>query len=219
MVTASLDVHQWMRRLSRAHTLGLYQGWWFSNIHKYINVDTFVVFWFIPLSVVFDLDTAHLAWLIISAFPVFSVGLAEDLGYPMSPKSRLLASAASGLLVLFGFKVWVAMIGIPGVDVLLSFAPFAILFTIFATVGVVNAFNLIDGLNGLSGYVAISVSLSLSLIAVKVNDNQTVIFLALLISAVLGFMALNFPLGRFFLGMPVPISWSSTCLVCYFTYQ
>ena len=105
----------------------------------------------------------------------------------MSPKSRLLASAASGLLVLFGFKVWVAMIGIPGVDVLLSFAPFAIPFTIFATVGVVNAFNLIDGLNGLSGYVAISVSLSLSLIAVKVNDNQTVIFLALLISAVLGF--------------------------------
>ena len=169
----------------------------------YISILTLIPllsFGFIPLSVVFDLDTAHLAWLIISAFPVFSVGLAEDLGYPMSPKSRLLASAASGLLALFGFKVWVAMIGIPGVDVLLSFAPFAILFTIFATVGVVNAFNLIDGLNGLSGYVAISVSLSLSLIAVKVNDNQTVIFLALLISAVLGFMALNFPLGKIFLG-------------------
>ena len=103
------------------------------------------------------------------------------------------------LSVLFGFKAWVAMTGIPGVDALLSFAPFAILFTIFATVGVVNAFNLIDGLNGLSGYVAISVSLSLSLIAVKVNDNQTVIFLALLISAVLGFMALNFPMGKIFL--------------------
>ena len=47
------------------------------------------------------------------------------------------------------FKVWISRLGIYGVDILFMFAPFAILFTIFATVGVVNAFNLIDGLNGL----------------------------------------------------------------------
>ena len=55
-------------------------------------------FGFIPLSVVFDLDAEQLTLLILSAVPVFSVGLAEDLGYDMSPKARLVASAASGLV-------------------------------------------------------------------------------------------------------------------------
>lgn len=41
-------------------------------------------------------------------------------------------------------------LGIQGIHMLLMFAPVGILFTIFATVGVVNAFKLIDGLNGLS---------------------------------------------------------------------
>ena len=83
---------------------------------------------------------------------------------------------------------------------MLFFAPFAIFFTIFATVGVVNAFNLIDGLNGLSSYVSISVATSLSIIAFQVGQLQFTIFLALLSAAVLGFFVLNFPLGKIFLG-------------------
>ena len=64
----------------------------------------------------------------------------------------------------------------------------------------VNAFNLIDGLNGLSSYVTISVALSLSIIAFDVGNTQISIFLVLFVSAVLGFMVLNFPVGRIFLG-------------------
>lgn len=157
-------------------------------------------FGFIPLSVVFDLDAQQLTLLILSAAPVFSVGMAEDLGYSMSPKSRLIASAASSLFAILLFKVWLSKLGVPGVDQLLIFAPFGILFTIFATVGVVNAFNLIDGLNGLSSYVTISVAFSLSIIAFQAENTQIPIFLVLLIAAVLGFMTLNFPMGKIFLG-------------------
>ena len=81
----------------------------------------------------------------------------------MSPKARLIASATSSLVVIILFKVWLSKLGVPGVDELLMFAPFGILFTIFSTVGVVNAFNLIDGLNGLSSYVTVSVAFSLSI--------------------------------------------------------
>ena len=157
-------------------------------------------FGFIPLSVVFDLDAEQLTLLILSAVPVFSVGLAEDLGYEMSPRARLVASAVSSLVTILLFKVWLDSLGIPGVDTLLLFAPVGILFTIFATVGVVNAFNLIDGLNGLSSYVSISIAASLSIIAFQVNSLQFAIFLALLISAILGFLTLNFPFGKIFLG-------------------
>ena len=157
-------------------------------------------FGFIPLSVVFDLDAEQLTLLILSAAPVFSVGLAEDLGYDMSPTARLIASAASSMVAILLFKVWLSKLGIPGVDTLLIFVPFGILFTIFATVGVVNAFNLIDGLNGLSSYVTISVAISLSIIAFQSGNTQVSTFLILVVAAVLGFMVLNFPMGKIFLG-------------------
>ena len=157
-------------------------------------------FGFIPLSVVFDLDAEQLTLLILSAAPVFAVGLAEDFGYGMSPRARLIGSAISSLVAILLFNIWLSKLGIPGVDTLLIFVPFAILFTIFATVGVVNAFNLIDGLNGLSSYVTVSVAFSISIIAFQAGNIQISIFLILFVAAVLGFMALNFPLGKIFLG-------------------
>ena len=157
-------------------------------------------FGFIPLSVVFNLNVGQITWLILSALPVFSVGLAEDIGYAMSSKTRLIASAISSLAIILFFKVWLTRLGIPGFDMLLLFMPFAILFTIFATVGVVNAFNLIDGLNGLSSFITISVAFSLSIIAFNAANTQIAIFLVLIISSVLGFMILNFPMGKIFLG-------------------
>ncbi len=157
-------------------------------------------FGFIPLSVVFDLNANEITLLILSAIPVFIVGLAEDLGYPMTPRARLIGSAISSCLALLIFRAWLSSLGIPGLDTLLTFAPFSILFTVFATVGVVNAFNLIDGLNGLSSYVSISSAISISMIAFQVSDVQTTLFSVLLIAAVLGFMILNFPFGKIFLG-------------------
>ena len=96
-----------------------------------------------------------------------------------------------------------------------------ILFTIFATVGVVNAFNLIDGLNGLSSYVTISISFSLSVIAFQVGNLHITLFLVLLIASVLGFMVLNFPLGKIFLGdggayaLGHLLVWSAILLINY----
>ena len=157
-------------------------------------------FGFIPLSVVFDLDAEQLTLLILSAAPVFSIGLAEDLGYNLSSRARLFASAVSSFVAILLFSTWLDSLGIPGVDTLLMFVPFGILFTIFATVGVVNAFNLVDGLNGLSSYITVSVAVSLSIIAFQAGNTQASLFLVLLVAAVTGFMVLNFPIGRIFLG-------------------
>ena len=115
-------------------------------------------FGFIPLSIVFDLNAEQLTLLILSAAPVFVAGLAEDFGYSVSPKFRLIASAASSLIAILLFKVWLDSLGIPGVDTLLMFAPL-VFYSQFLLRWRVNAFNLIDGLNGLSSYVTISVAL------------------------------------------------------------
>ncbi len=155
---------------------------------------------FVPISLVFDFKTGEIVLLILTAAPVFFVGIMEDFGYPMTPIKRLTASIMSGILALILFEVWLTKIGIPGIDYLLYFAPVGILFTIFATVGVVNAFNLIDGLNGLSSYISISTAIALSIVAFKIDNTQITIFLVLLTAPVFGFLVVNFPFGKIFLG-------------------
>ena len=58
-------------------------------------------------------------------------------------------AALSALLAVAVFGVWVDRVGVPVADWALGFAPVGIAFTVFAVVGVTNAFNLIDGINGL----------------------------------------------------------------------
>ena len=72
-------------------------------------------FGFIPLTVFFDINAEELTWLILSAAPVFIMGLAEDLGYYTSPRARLVASAV-GLVAIILFKVWLSNLGVPILD-------------------------------------------------------------------------------------------------------
>ena len=169
----------------------------FLSILGFLPLSNFGI---IPIALVFELNTTELTWLVFSCSPVFIIGLAEDLGFPMSSKKRLFSSVISGVIVIFIFGVWVDYVGIPGLDYLLSFVPIALVFTLFSTAGVVNSFNLIDGLNGLSSYVAVSTAIALSVIAFEVNHFQILLFLIIISSSVFGFMLLNFPMGKIFLG-------------------
>ena len=147
-----------------------------------------------------DFDVGSFYFLMVSAFPIFFVGLAEDLGYLMSPFKRFLASITSGVLVVWYFGVWVHGIGISIIDDLLAFGLVGLAFTLFATSGVVNAFNLIDGLNGLASFTGISVAIALSYVAFQVNQVEMLRFLFVFSACILGFLLLNFPAGIIFLG-------------------
>ena len=149
----------------------------------------------VPLSFYFSLIEQNLIWLTFSAKPIFAAGFLEDLGYHVSPRKRLAAAFISSILVILIFDVWVTR-QISHFDNLFNFAPLGILFTAFAAA--VFAFNLIDGLNGFSSYVTISIALSL--IAVEGNQRDISVYFWLLISIVLGFLILNFPNGKIFLG-------------------
>ena len=172
-------------------------------------------FGFIPLSVVFGLDAEQLTLLILSAAPVFSVGLAEDLGYDMSPE-RTNRIRSLSLVAILLFKVWLSKLSIPGVDMLLMFVPVGVLFTIFATVGVINAFNLIDGLNGLSSYVTISVVFSLSIISFQAGNTRSQ-FSSVNCCLSTQVYGLNFPIAGFFRRRwclrTRPLVWSAIILI------
>ena len=151
-------------------------------------------------SVSADTSASILMNLIIAGAPLFIIGLLEDFGIHMSPKKRMGAIALSVMSAIYIFDISITHVGVPGLDMLLSIHVFAVLFTIFAVSGVVNAFNLIDGINGLASFTAATVALSLSLISIGLGhaDLQHVSILVMLTSA--GFFAVNYPFGRLFLG-------------------
>lgn len=132
--------------------------------------------------------------------PVFIAGLAEDLGVEVSPRRRLMGAALSSLMAVILLQTWVSHADVPGLDTLLAFTPFAILFTIFATTGVCNAFNLIDGINGLSAGTGVVVALGLAAIADASGQPQLASISFVLIAALMGFLVFNFPWGKIFLG-------------------
>jgi len=138
--------------------------------------------------------------MLLSLGPVFLVGMAEDFGYDMRPRYRLLAAALSSGVAIAVFGTWVARSDIPGLDLVFDIAPIAILFTIFATAGVSNAFNLIDGMNGLSSGIAIMTALGLGAVALNLGDGDLAYFTFAMVAALAGFLAFNFPFGKVFLG-------------------
>ena len=160
--------------------------------------------------------------LLVSATPVFVVGLAEDFGFLASPRRRLLAATVSGGVFIALIGQWVRHTGIPGLDIALHWSPFAVAFSLFLAVGISHAFNLIDGLNGLAGFTALAAALALAKIAHQsgLTEHRDILFT--IAAAVLGFLIFNFPFGKIFLGdagayvighllfwMSVSISWNA----------
>ncbi len=153
-----------------------------------------------PLAEYFKYDISVLFPFLISLIPMILVGTSEDLGFAMAPRRRLLAISVSSMFVMAFYSSWASRAGIPYVDDLLAVAPAGIALTLFITVGVTNAFNLIDGLNGLTAFTAMTIAISLSISAYIVGQIDICILSLTIIPIILGFFILNFPFGKIFLG-------------------
>lgn len=141
-----------------------------------------------------------LATILLAGLPALMAGLLEDITKRIGVRARLAATLGSGLLACGLSGVALTRLDVPGLDTLLAFAPFALVFTAFAVGGVSNAINIIDGFHGLaSGTVAIAL-LALAAIAAQVGDGALALVALLLAAAIMGFWLVNFPWGKLFLG-------------------
>jgi UDP-N-acetylmuramyl pentapeptide phosphotransferase/UDP-N-acetylglucosamine-1-phosphate transferase len=138
--------------------------------------------------------------LLLCAIPTFAIGLTEDLTKKISIRQRLLFTAISAVCVIYLLEIQVTSLGIPFVDFLFAIPFFGIIFTIIAISGLANAYNIIDGFNGLSSMVGIITLFAIAYIGYLLGDT-TIIFLSLVMaSAILGFFIWNYPQGLIFLG-------------------
>ena len=138
--------------------------------------------------------------LLFCALPVFGIGIAEDLTKKVSIRMRLFIIAFSALLTNLFLNVQISYLDIPMVDYLFVLPAVGVMFTIFAITGLANAYNIIDGFNGLSSMVGIIALLGLSYIGIKFNDPMIFSLSLIMASAILGFFIWNYPRGLIFLG-------------------
>ena len=138
--------------------------------------------------------------LIFASCPIFLVGTLEDLTKRVSVKARLVASIISALLaswlsgaIIDGLDIW-------GFDALLTIIPFAILVTAFVVAGGTNAINIIDGFNGIAATVVIIMLAALGFLAWQCGDGLVTQLALLIGGAAFGFLIVNYPTGRLFLG-------------------
>ena len=138
--------------------------------------------------------------LLICAIPTFAIGLTEDLTKKISVRQRLFFTAASAACFIYALGPQITLLDIPFFDLLFTIPFFGTLLTVFAITGLANAYNIIDGFNGLSSMVGIITLLALAYVAYLLGD-ITIIFLSLIMAgAILGFFIWNYPQGLIFLG-------------------
>jgi UDP-GlcNAc:undecaprenyl-phosphate GlcNAc-1-phosphate transferase len=128
--------------------------------------------------------------LLVAAGTMLLLGLVDD-AITLSPRVKLAAQAAAALgLAPFGFRLELFDLGpVPGTLVTLAWI-----------VGITNAFNLLDHMDGLSGGVAAICAAALLWTAEQTGQAALAAALAALGGALLGFLPWNFPKARLFLG-------------------
>ena len=139
-------------------------------------------------------------WLLVM-LPAVLGGVIEDMTQRLSVRYRLALTAASGLLAVIWLGLTVSYTAIPGLDTLITMAPWiggAI--ALLAIAGLPHAFNIIDGYNGLAGMVAVIVCLALAHVALQVEDRALAAVLVSTAAATCGFLVWNYPRGMIFSG-------------------
>ena len=127
--------------------------------------------------------------LVLASTLAFLVGLVDDFVH-LRPRTKLLGQLlASGVLLGSGIGVWLT--GIYAVDAALS---------LFWFVGLTNALNLLDNMDGLAGGVAAIASAYLTLIFYLSGEMGLVVLGLGFTASLVGFLAHNYPPARIFMG-------------------
>ena len=155
------------------------------------------LFWYLP-------DDAFSQALLAGGGLLFLAGLADDRRH-LSPWVRFVVQVVACLFMVYWGVVHLEDFGSLFTSGVVELGPLYIPITVFAALGVINAFNMIDGMDGLAGGLFMVSAAGLALYAGFSGVVQLHWILVAALSTVLGFLLLNArfpwnPRARVFLG-------------------
>ena len=156
------------------------------------------------LSAVLDAPV-EMAGAIAAAVLMFGVGFADDARGLTAP-AKLAGMAAAGA-VLYASGVSIEVFRVPFWDLVLLSADLSFLITVLWAVGMANAINLIDGLDGLAAGIVAIASCTFLLYALRLADegvidagNPGAVWAAIALGVCVGFLPHNLYPARVFMG-------------------
>lgn len=138
--------------------------------------------------------------LIVASLLAFAGGLAEDLTKKVRASVRLVLAMLAGGVGFYLLDGAITRIDIIGLDWLLQFGAFSLIFTMFAVGGAANAVNIIDGYNGLAAFVSATIFAGFAYVSFYLGDRLLLVSSVAMLGAIGGFFVWNYPKGLIFLG-------------------
>jgi UDP-GlcNAc:undecaprenyl-phosphate/decaprenyl-phosphate GlcNAc-1-phosphate transferase len=137
--------------------------------------------------------------IMIGSAIVVITGILDDM-FELSAKIKFLAQIVAAAVVIFYGGVQVEFINLPFSDGQLEFGFLSIPITFLWIVGITNAINLIDGLDGLAAGVSSIALITISVMAILIPNPFVVVMGAILLASTLGFLIFNFYPAKIFMG-------------------
>ncbi len=151
---------------------------------------------------IFGRGTTEMISILIASFLIIMVGLIDDIK-PISAKYQLLGQIVAALIIILYGKITIDEVTILGAHMVFP-VPLNYLITLIFMVGIINAIDLSDGMDGLSSGISIIYFLTIIIIAAvvgggKLGNIDTTIAI-LMIGSLLGFLVYNFPPAKLYIG-------------------
>ena len=142
----------------------------------------------------------HLLYgLLAGLIVIMTIGLIDDL-YHLEPWIKFIAEILASLLFIMISGFSIKSFGSLFTADVLTTGRFHIPVTVFCMIGVMNAWNMIDGLDGLAAGVSIIAAVFVAYLAWQCQVNEVVIILLALIGSVAGFLFFNKHPARIYMG-------------------
>jgi UDP-GlcNAc:undecaprenyl-phosphate/decaprenyl-phosphate GlcNAc-1-phosphate transferase len=185
-----LERHLHKRPLPRMGGVAIFLAFLLS-----IGIAGLVSWWNPRLS--FGFSSKAMLTILVPGFLIFLLGLYDDL-HPVGPYFKVLVQVLAGAVLFAG---GLRILDLPVLFSGYHFSWFVSLpLTILWVLGITNAFNLIDGLDGLAAGSALFSTLVVFVVALSSHSSFVSVMTLVLAGAVLGFLRYNFNPATIFLG-------------------
>jgi UDP-GlcNAc:undecaprenyl-phosphate GlcNAc-1-phosphate transferase len=140
-------------------------------------------------------EAAALSAIAAGSVLIVAVGLVDDI-LGMGPGQKFLLQLVATVLT----GVWLALLGVR-LDLFLGWPPLSMIaLTVTWIVGITNAFNFLDNMNGLCAGLGAIAAASLAWLNLQSGETAATLMCAALAGACFGFLPFNWPSARAFLG-------------------
>ena len=189
-----------IQKLNLKKYFSQYQG--IQKIHDGEILRIGSLFLFLPLIIIYlindEFKSMSFNLIIICSSIIIFLTILEDIKYFLSPKLRL-------VILFFVSTIYVFFAELPNIEISTIFIDrqnIIIFYSLYilSLMMIMNGFNFIDGLNGLSSFNFITIFISIYFLADIYEDAEIKNWSMFLILLSIFFLVLNFPFGKFFLG-------------------